>query len=477
MRTRNIYAIVCFTIWGWVCLASVPAQAERPFDQVADEIQQQHQEALEEEARIRENIARQRAELTGRLEALKQKLAETTDQVVVAELVLNELAGERDALQQEIAGRSAGKAELTAIFTEHTRNFLARAEKTPFSAEQPQHLATLRTFADTEPIWGMADINTLLELYFANIAAGAQNTRTQTAFLNRSGETQSGDIIRLGHLAALYRTDDETAYLMMSLASGRLLASAAPPWWVRRNLNRFYEEQTREVWLDISGGIALQQLARKVTPLDQLRSGGVLVIPILLVGLVALVLTLERLFFFSRVRQNTDHLMTRVTEQVAQGDFKGALQTTAPHRQRPTGRVLMAGLVHRGQSREVIESALSEAILRETPRLERFSGALKVLAAVAPLLGLLGTVTGMINTFQVITTHGTGDPRLMAGGISEAMVTTQVGLAVAIPIMIIAACLSRRASGLAQDMEEKGLALMGAMLKLNHDANSVFKPT
>ena len=126
----------------------------------------------------------------------------------------------------------------------------------------------------------------------------------------------------------------------------------------------------------------------------------------------------------------------------------------------------MAGLQHRNDPSEAIQSALSEAILRETPRLERFLVALKVCAAVAPLLGLLGTVTGMINTFQVITMHGTGDPRLMAGGISEAMVTTQVGLAVAIPAMIIASYLGRRARNLSQDMEEKGLALMGSLLRL-----------
>jgi biopolymer transport protein ExbB len=202
--------------------------------------------------------------------------------------------------------------------------------------------------------------------------------------------------------------------------------------------------------------------------MDQLRSGGALVIPILLVGLVALALTVERLLFLARVRHNTDELMTRVTELVDRGDCEAALRATAPHRNRPTGRVLIAGLQHRGESREVIESSLSEAILRETPRLERFLSALKVAAAVAPLLGLLGTVTGMINTFQVITTHGTGDPRLMAGGISEAMVTTQVGLAVAIPVMMVAAFLGTRAHKLSQDMEEKGLALMGALLKLKN---------
>ncbi|MGD9877905.1 MotA/TolQ/ExbB proton channel family protein, partial [Desulfococcus sp.] len=84
---------------------------------------------------------------------------------------------------------------------------------------------------------------------------------------------------------------------------------------------------------------------------------------------------------------------------------------------------------------------------------------------VAPLLGLLGTVTGMINTFKVITIHGTGDPRLMAGGISEALITTELGLAVAIPIMLAAAFLGRKAQNIAADMEEKAMAMTAALLK------------
>jgi biopolymer transport protein ExbB len=102
---------------------------------------------------------------------------------------------------------------------------------------------------------------------------------------------------------------------------------------------------------------------------------------------------------------------------------------------------------------------LQEAILKELPRLERFLPALNVIAAVAPLLGLLGTVTGMIGTFHVITLYGTGDPRLMAGGISEALVTTMVGLAVAIPVMLIHAFLRRRIEHIVGDMEEKALAM------------------
>jgi biopolymer transport protein ExbB len=87
------------------------------------------------------------------------------------------------------------------------------------------------------------------------------------------------------------------------------------------------------------------------------------------------------------------------------------------------------------------------------------------MAAVAPLLGLLGTVTGMINTFHVITVHGTGDPRLMAGGISEALITTQLGLAVAIPVLVAAALLSRKAQRIASDMEEKAVAMSASLIQ------------
>jgi biopolymer transport protein ExbB len=88
-----------------------------------------------------------------------------------------------------------------------------------------------------------------------------------------------------------------------------------------------------------------------------------------------------------------------------------------------------------------------------------------VLAAVAPLLGLLGTVTGMINTFQTITLYGTGDPRMMSGGISEALITTQLGLAVAVPIMILHHILERRVDALMGDMEEKGTSFTVALMQ------------
>jgi biopolymer transport protein ExbB len=100
---------------------------------------------------------------------------------------------------------------------------------------------------------------------------------------------------------------------------------------------------------------------------------------------------------------------------------------------------------------------VSEAILHEAPRLERFNATVLVFAAVAPLLGLLGTVTGIISTFDVITKFGTGDPKLLSGGISEALVTTELGLMVAIPALLLGTLLSGRAQAMLRDLEKSAL--------------------
>jgi biopolymer transport protein ExbB len=112
-----------------------------------------------------------------------------------------------------------------------------------------------------------------------------------------------------------------------------------------------------------------------------------------------------------------------------------------------------------------VENVLQEAILGEIPAIERFLSTLGMLAAIAPLMGLLGTVTGMINTFHVITLYGTGDPRMMSGGISEALVTTMLGLCVAIPIMLAHTLLSRRVETQISRMEEKSVAFVNMIFK------------
>jgi biopolymer transport protein ExbB len=163
--------------------------------------------------------------------------------------------------------------------------------------------------------------------------------------------------------------------------------------------------------------------------------------------------------FLNRVHANTDRLMGRVNELAGREDWDGCDAVLRHEEGKPVYNVLRAGLGAVNEKRDTLESVLQEAILKELPRLERLLPALNILGAVAPLLGLLGTVTGMIDTFQVITLHGSGDPRMMSGGISEALVTTMLGLSVAIPIMLAHTFLRRRLEHIVGDMEEKAVAL------------------
>ena len=118
---------------------------------------------------------------------------------------------------------------------------------------------------------------------------------------------------------------------------------------------------------------------------------------------------------------------------------------------------------------ETLSLKLDEAILREMPKLERGLITLAILAAIAPMLGLLGTVSGMIETFQSITLFGTGDPKLMSGGISQALVTTELGLAVAIPLLLIHSGLSGKSNRLVQILDEESAAIVARNAEKQHD--------
>jgi len=126
----------------------------------------------------------------------------------------------------------------------------------------------------------------------------------------------------------------------------------------------------------------------------------------------------------------------------------------------PLGRILMAYEQDSGSDVEALELKLDDAILKELPKLERGLNTLKVLAAVAPMMGLLGTVTGMIQTFQSITLYGTGDPKLMAGGISQALVTTVLGLVAAIPLLLLHSFASGQAREVQNVLEEQAAGLI-----------------
>ncbi|MFO7752071.1 MAG: MotA/TolQ/ExbB proton channel family protein [Desulfobacteraceae bacterium] len=342
-----------------------------------------------------------------------------------------------------------------------------------FSAGNPERTEVLGVLRDPDRFPGISEVKELSGLVFDEMVNTGQVKTFQGSFLGRDGRTREGGILTVGPFSAAYSTADETGFLRYSEARQSFAAlSSLPCFGMQRNLEKYITGESGAVYFDPSGGSALKRISHRSTLKDKVKKGGLLVWPILGIGVLAIVIVLERLVFLQRVHANADRLMGKFNKLAAEGDWTGCRHILETRKGRPVYNVLKAGFSAVDQSRETLDNILQEAILKELPRLERFLPALNVMAAVSPLIGLLGTVTGMIGTFHVITLYGTGDPRLMSGGISEALVTTMLGLGVAIPVMLFHAFLRRRIEHIVGDMEEKAVALSNIICRQNSNGGT-----
>lgn len=168
---------------------------------------------------------------------------------------------------------------------------------------------------------------------------------------------------------------------------------------------------------------------------DYLVRGGVLIVPILLCSLVGLAVFFERLWVLRSSKNIPLSLVARARELVKRGQIEEAMALSQKS-QTPLGRIISAALKNAGFEREAVKESVEEVGRTEAAHLERYVGILGTVANVSPLLGLLGTVSGMIKVFEMISVQGVGDPTILAEGIHEALITTAAGLSVAIPALI-----------------------------------------
>lgn len=185
-------------------------------------------------------------------------------------------------------------------------------------------------------------------------------------------------------------------------------------------------------------------------------------VPIGLCSIVALAVFLERAWALRRARVAPRSFCVQVLTLAEQGRFDDA-EAACRSRDIPAGRVLAMAIEHRGSARGLIKERVEEVGRREAAEMERGIPVLGTIASIAPLLGLLGTVGGMILTFKVIQTAGLGNVGSLAGGISQALVTTFAGLTVGIPSLVANRWLLSRVDGLLLDMEEASLAILDAL--------------
>ncbi len=335
----------------------------------------------------------------------------------------------------------------------------------PITAEIPGRIEIIENLRDPDKVPGLEGVRALVDVYFEELKATGSIAMRKGEFVAPDGTKATGDILRAGMFTTYFRKQNgEVGFLRPESDGTRLIGV---PGKVPRNavktIGAYFSGKSNILPIDPSRGGAFTSFTKKTKQIDKLEEGGNIMYAIAAVAFLALLIIIERIFVLYRTRANTDDISERITGLVENREWEQASITCAENSRVPTCRMLQGALGIVGGSQETLENSLQEGILRETPRLERFLPTLGVLAAIAPLLGLLGTVTGMINTFKVITAQGAGDANAMAGGISEALLTTQFGLAVAVPLMLIHHLLSRRVDKIVGDMEEKGTAFAVTM--------------
>ena len=243
----------------------------------------------------------------------------------------------------------------------------------------------------------------------------------KTEYATADGERITSDVVRVGVFNLVF----EDGYLQYDSSTGNVTELQRQPDQSQytNSAEDIMDQNNGYVGfgLDVTRGGILALLVESPTIMERINQGGIVGYCIIALGIVGLFIAIWRWLALSKDSKNVTAQLSRQTAS----------------KDNPLGRVLSAYDETKGADTETVELKLSEAALKEMPNLTKGLLFIKVIAAVAPLMGLLGTVTGMIKTFQVITLYGAGDPKLMAGGISQALMTTVLGLCVAIPMVLL----------------------------------------
>jgi biopolymer transport protein ExbB len=342
---------------------------------------------------------------------LEQLFEENQAKTVLARAALDERLGalkELFGVLQTVSGDTQARfnASLTNIHYPDREDFLVELGSKMAGAN------TLASIEDIERLW--------FELQ-REITESGKIVRFNTVVTLADGEQTNTEVVRVGAFNLVF----DNGYLTYDSSTGSVSELQRQP-----DQSRYTNSATDMIdadtglvdfGLDVTRGGILALLVESPTINDRIQQGGIVGYCIIGLGIIGLLIAIWRFIGLSNDSR-------KVTAQ---------LKRDSASSDNPLGRVLAAYESNQNADTETVELKLSEAALREMPGLTKGLLFIKVISVVAPLMGLLGTVTGMIKTFQVITLYGAGDPKMMAGGISQALMTTVLGLVVAIPMVLL----------------------------------------
>jgi biopolymer transport protein ExbB len=326
----------------------------------------------------------------------------------------------------------------------------------PAQGEQPRD-EFLRSFAASRTTPTSAELERLWIEIQREMTANGQVVRYQARVVQPSGESVQSPVTRIGPFIAI--SGGKFLAYLPNLRTFNVLPRQLPSNFM--SIAGRFESATSgyiQAVVDSTRGVLAGMYVERPTPMERIRLGQSVGYVIITVGILGVLAFLFQLFTLVTVRM-------AVSKQLKNLD--------RPTPNNPLGRVLLAFKGDKAKIEEdadVAELRITEAVLREVPRLERFQAFLRLAVAAGPLLGLIGTVVGMILTFQSITESGSSDPKLMATGIGQAMIATVLGLGIAIPLLFAGALLTSLSKNVVQILDEQSAGMLAESIEKNRRA-------
>ena len=427
-----------------------PADLDALYEQVKhDRVMEQQQNTQREADFVKQHNERERLLLEAK-ERLTEQETRTESLNVIFKQQEAVLAEQEAALQQ----KSGSLGELFGTVRQVANEGRSVIESSLISAQFPNRAQFLDKMAQRKEQPTIEDIRQVWLLLQQEMTESSKITKTTLDVITAQGIVEQRDVTRVGVFSAF----SDGKFLRYLPETGNLVELGRQPVDRLRDIVMEFEstENVSSVVVDPTRGAIMNLLVQAPDLKERIQQGGWIGFIILFIGAVGLLIALQR--FISLL----------MTGRAVAKQQKETVADTS----NPLGRILSVHSKGISEDIETLSLKLDEAILREIPKIERGLITLAILAAIAPMLGLLGTVSGMIETFQSITLFGTGDPKLMSGGISQALVTTELGLAVAIPILLIHSMLSGKSNRLVQVLDEESAALVASNAEQAHGITS-----
>ncbi len=444
MKSKIFLIASSSIVWGLMAILAMPAFAEE-----------------KSSVGLQTAYEREFAFLAAQSKILDKRLKELDEKFVSDEASAQ---SEINNYEDQLLAKRSKSERLDTILFETERTLQERqGDKEFFQNTISQSENTLKKYEGA--IGGELDLESLkdkekLETIFSNattvLTSLASVTKGQGEFFLTDGTKVGGNIIKVGNIAA-YGISDSGSGMLAPAGDGKYKLWPEPSSDSAKAIDAGLELPLTKIFL-------FESIEKDITPqvektaLEVVESGGSIAWAIVALGMLAILLCLVRVYFLKSSSTSTDKLTQEVSHLVSEKKIDEAIEV-CKKKKGSIARIVGATIRNLDRDRDHLEDIVSENILHETSALDRFGTFILVIAAVSPLLGLLGTVTGMIATFDIITEFGTGDPKLLSGGIAIALVTTELGLIVAIPILLIGNVLSGWSERIKHDMERSALRI------------------